>query len=204
MDLPPSQINSINYWPIIQWIILIAFIFFLIYMARVIAKEKESYSDSAKLDTFHGLLLLLPSWWSKTLEKSNLWQFERTDSPYEWFCRLSYENSTHHNLQDELQQYFLQEEILFDPEDSIITSEANHLIKDPLLLSNIKEFLRIEGTATEKQIERVYIDSCWISLKNNSKHIYHFMSYSSVLNGSLEGPYFEEVLKRLKMKEASS
>lgn len=199
MEIAPSQINSINYSLILEWIFVIACILGLIKVAHIIGREKETYLESATTQIFHGLKLLIPSWWTKTLEKNNEWKFERTDTHYEWMSILLLKDLQLTNLEAESKHFFQEAGILFDLEETQINQIPANLIKSEMLLDNIQEFVRFEGMATEKIIERIYLDSCWIILKNNPQKVYHLMSYSSVLNGSLEGPYFEEMLKRAEL-----
>ena len=51
--------------------------------------------------------------------------------------------------------------------------------------------LRVEGKATEKVINRLYLDIYLFQYKEDA---YFFISRSSVLNGIVEGPFFEEMI----------
>ena len=56
--------------------------------------------------------------------------------------------------------------------------------------------VRLEGTATQEQTERLYYDA-FLVREIKSGHYLYAESKSSILNGLVEGPYFEEVMLRL-------
>ena len=62
-------------------------------------------------------------------------------------------------------------------------------------LGNIKVY-RHEGMATENDIKRVYMDIA-IAITEDGTSL-KAVSRSSILNGCVEGPYFEKVLENLK------
>ena len=55
--------------------------------------------------------------------------------------------------------------------------------------------IEVGGTATENTIDRIYYD---IAMIRSDNEILICESKSSILNGAVEGPYFEEVLKRIR------
>ena len=86
--------------------------------------------------------------------------------------------------------------ILFDEENSVIHNPTDFLEKD-FIKSGEYEMLRLEGTATEDGQERLYYDAFIVRHIDQGQYLYA-ESRSSILNGLVEGPYFEEVMLRLE------
>ena len=76
----------------------------------------------------------------------------------------------------------------------IIFDEPDNLEK--FQLDKIK-VARMEGMSTINGIERAYFD---IFVCEYHGKVLIGKSHSSILNGCVEGPYFEEVLQRLKVQ----
>lgn len=201
-NVPPSQLGAFPTDLVLEWTLLLIIIALLAYTARTISREKTTYVQEAVSLTFDGFILLIPKWWHPSIQEAQLLHFYRADTHYDWyaeFCMI--EASPQTLLHQYVQAYWKNADIIFD-EDVIKTTQADYVLKNVDLVAQIQSFIRLEGTATEKEIERIYLDSCWIQLKRNPSQIYHFYSLSSVLSGSIEGPYFEEILKNLAMKNS--
>lgn len=187
---------------IIEWGLLALFFLGLIYTMIVIKEEKQSYQDSAVPFTFRKLQLLLPSWWSKTLEDENQVCFERTDTRYDWKATLKYLpfSELEHKSLPAIEESFLEliknKELLFDEVNSVVHTPSD-FSQHPLVLTGEWEIVRLEGTASEKMIERLYYDAYMIRDHRDKAH-YFCESRSSVLNGLVEGPYFEEMMNKAR------
>ena len=194
-NLPPSfKIHATNWfsshWA--SWLILLIGLCILIYTLKVIASEKSSYHEDGSWINWKFLVLFIPAWWSKIEDQEEL-RFHRSDTHYDWYfsvqiikqnCALSAKDN-----------YLQQHQIVLD-EDCVHTKQASFVLKNPETLKEVLDFYRIESTATEKEQERIYLDCCWIKFRN--EQIIQLISKSSVLNGGIEGPYAEEVLKEIK------
>lgn len=190
---------------IFEWGILALFILGLIYTMIVIREEKSSYEDSAVPYAFKRLSLLLPSWWTKTFEDQNTVCFERTDTRYDWKATLKYIAFTQEEKEQLLpiEESFLKiihdKELLFDEINSVVHTPSdfeNH----PLVLGGQWEIVRLEGTASERHVERLYYDAYMIRDHEDQAH-YFCESRSSVLNGIVEGPYFEEMMNKAQKSD---
>lgn len=185
---------------IIEWGLLALFFLGLIYTMIVIREEKQSYQDSAVAFTFKKLQLLLPSWWTKTSEQEDQVCFERTDTRYDWKATLNYLPFGPEELNDlpSIEESFLaiikNKELLFDEVNSVVHTPSD-FSEHPLVVSGEWEIVRLEGTASEKMIERLYYDAYMIRDHGDKAH-YFCESRSSVLNGLVEGPYFEEMMNK--------
>lgn len=166
------------------WSLLFALLLFLSYSAFAIKAEKDIYLKTAKKFSLDELELLIPSWW---LQQTCTPHFIHFQSPYSWQCHLRYEESNK-NAQDILIQELALKKIIMD-EDQIIKNNF------PNKLGPSFSFERTEGTGTKNEEERVYIDL--LVIKKNQK-TWIMSSESAVLSGCVEGPYFEEMITRLK------
>lgn len=182
---------------IIEWSIFAAVIIALIYTMIVIKEEKRSYQENARPVQFHALKLLVPSWWTQTLNEKDKICFERTDTRYEWKATLSLKPmQTDRTVEESLLEWLKEKDVLFDEQNSVIHNpESFH--RHPCVESGEWEIVRLEGTATQAQIERVYLDTYLIRDKKEGLH-YFCESRSSVLNGLIEGPYFEEMMNNVE------
>jgi hypothetical protein len=182
-----------------EWLIFGAIILFAIYTMIAIREEKEAYIENAVELEMKNFMFFLPSWWTKTSDDAdeNYISFERTDTRYDWKAELQWFDGS-----DELDKLSIDEilikklrdlKLIFDPEESHAGV--------PLALEEFLPYkegridiIHIEGTATEDQSERVYFDSYLIKDLLNNSYILA-KSRSSVLNGGVEGPYFEEMMR---------
>jgi hypothetical protein len=82
---------------------------------------------------------------------------------------------------------------------NLIFDEDTSIVQAPSMLVEIHqqgiEALRIEGTATEDSEHRVYYDA--FIIQGDKGHLY-LESRSSILNGLLEGPFFEQTISKIK------
>jgi len=162
-------------------------------MAFTIKNETNVALNDGKSFEFGGLLFILPLWWSETFNSNERVIFERTDTRYDWkatFQKFEIDLKEKENLQNVFEKYALNEKLIFDEENVIIQVPKN--IKSFHEL-NI-EALRIEGTATQDNEHPIYID---ILIFMNCADIFIVESRSSILNGLLEGPFFEQMIANI-------
>jgi hypothetical protein len=179
------------------WLAVLGFLGFLFYNARLIKKERDVYLTEG-LEYRLGLFYLwLPNWWTQrqptllneySTEKI---EFFRSDTHYDWFCQFHLTSirpsASLQLIADELLQSL---QIALDPEISF--QQPSFEFTKPL------ECLRMEGTGTRDDEDRIYLDLCLLRMENEQALI--GLSLSSILNGCVEGPYFEEALKRIRKK----
>jgi hypothetical protein len=183
---------------ILEWIAF-AFIFgFGIYTMIVIKNEKKNYLANAREITFKIFKLKVPTWWGEIPTDSNdELCFKRLDTRYEWEAKFIW-NPTGDKIDlIELFKNKIQErKILFDEDTSIIYNPSDFQ-NGPLVKSGRFEMVRLEGTATADRHERLYYDAFIVREIESGAYLYA-ESKSSVLNGLVEGPYFEEVMISLE------
>lgn len=187
-----------------EWSILVSLLLFLGYAMRKIATENRAYKDDSYYVQFEALRFSIPNWWTQEILNSHSLRFYRSDTSYNWqslfqWVPIKPEKNTLETIFD---QYLLDNKIEFDPEVIVETNPA-HLFTDKEIAQYFSEFIRVEGTATKDNTDRVYLDL--VLFRHTNEHGYfELSSLSSVLNGGVEGPYFEEALKsaRLIKKDA--
>lgn len=181
---------------ILDWLILIVLILGAIYTMRIIGEEKSSFKEDSYEVRFDGLSLMIPNWWTIVKEAPHHLRFERTDTRYDWYALFSYipDHDTK-SLPDLLEDKLNREEIEFDM-DVVFETDSRVLFRDSEIQEHFQEVIRVEGKASQKVTERIYYD-VYIMRAQNDKGYFIFESWSSVLNGLVEGPYFEESLSEL-------
>ena len=188
---------------LLDWFILALFILGAIYTMIIIVKEKKSFKDEAYDLVFGPLTLPVPRWWTQTDQgqgdNGESWiKFERTDTRYDWFAKFHFiPGHQEKPLEKLLEEKLDLEEMSYDEHEVQIETDSRVLFRDPHSKVHFQEVIRVEGTATQKIIERVYYDIYLVRGLNEAGY-FIFESRSSVLNGSLEGPFFEECLSELR------
>jgi len=176
---------------IFWWTLLILVLAFAIYAALVIKNEKVEALSTGKKLLFHGFEFNIPRWWTMTTEEDNKLVFERTDTRYDWKSKFHWVPNPSGDLQDTFEKMATKRNLIFDEDTSIVQA--------PSMLVEIHqqgiEALRIEGTATEDSEHRVYYDA--FIIQGDKGHLY-LESRSSILNGLLEGPFFEQTISKIK------
>lgn len=182
-----------------EWLSLFLLMGLGAYTMWVIKNEKKIYIENARAIDFKTFRLFVPSWWGDCPTGSeNEICFKRTDTRYEWEARFTWNPSGENRDLIELFKHHIEErKILFDEDSSIIYNPSDFK-QNPLILSGRYEMVRLEGTATAEQEERLYYDAFLIRDKESGVFLYA-ESKSSILNGLIEGPYFEEVMNRLEL-----
>lgn len=181
---------------ILDWLILIALILGAIYIMRIIGQEKSSFKDESYEVRFDGLSLMIPNWWTIVKEAPHFLRFERTDTRYDWYALFSYiPEHGDKSLPDLLEDKLNREGIEFDM-DVVFETDSRVLFRDSEIQEHFQEVIRVEGKASQNVTERIYYD-VYIMRAQDDKGYFIFESWSSVLNGLVEGPYFEESLSEL-------
>ena len=168
---------------------------------RIIRRESSTMLEESNPITFNGLILHIPRWWTQTGFDDNSIQFERTDTRYDWYARFSwFPESSKIPLTDILHEKVEKDELDYDKDDVTIETDSRVLFRNENIQTRFKEMIRVEGKASEKIENRIYLDLCLI--RDHERNGYYlFESRSSVLNGMVEGPFFEEVLAELEIKK---
>lgn len=163
-----------------------------------IKNEKNDYLKTAVTFEFHGLRFMVPRWWTKTLDEKNLVSFERKDTRYDWIAKFtSFIDESQTPLEKLFKEKIKELGLIFDQDSSVIYNPTDFK-KNKYVGEGKLEIVRIEGTATENEIERVYFDG--VLIRNiNSKECLFCSSRSGVLNGGIEGPFFEEAVINFEM-----
>lgn len=173
------------------WIFSILTLFMLFYAAIKIKNEPNDYLKKSSIFSFNGFLLRIPSWWTPIINKNDLIRFERTDTRYDWFAEFWIKET---NLSSDilLSKLISSLKVTFDEKDDFeqITIQSSNDQKITIT--------RKEGMSTIDGIERAYFD-LFIANVGESKVLVG-KSHSSILNGCVEGPYFEEVIQRLEIE----
>lgn len=179
-----------------EWLILVALIVGALYTLKIIGQEKSSFKDDSYEVRFGDLSLMIPNWWTLTDQKPSCLKFERTDTRYDWYSLFAYfpdhENKSMPTL---LEEKLNLEMIEFDM-DVVFETDSRVLFRDDKIQEQFQEVIRVEGKGSQNVIERLYYD-IYIMRRLNDKGYFIFESKSSVLNGLVEGPYFEESLSEL-------
>lgn len=183
---------------ILGWLIVLAFIGGGFYTMKVIGQEKTSFKDDSYQVTFGNLKLMIPNWWSITEQTDHALRFERTDTRYDWYATFTYFPAHEgKDLPKLLEEKLNSEEIEFD-EDVVFETDSRVLFRDSAVQEYFQEVIRVEGKASQRVVDRIYYD-LYLTRAQNDPGFFIFESRSSVLNGLVEGPYFEESLSELEL-----
>lgn len=186
---------------VFEWLSLFLLMGLGVYTMWIIKNEQKTYIKNARTVLFKKFKLLIPSWWGEIpTNLENELSFKRLDSRYDWEARFTW-NATgdHRDLIELFKQHIEKRKILFD-EDSSIIYNPNDFQGGALIKSGLYEMVRLEGTATQDRQERLYYDAFLIREKESGAFLYA-ESKSSVLNGLVEGPYFEAVMTKMELAE---
>lgn len=163
---------------------------------KIIGEEKSSFKDESYEVRFSNLSLMIPNWWSIVGQTPEQLRFERTDTRYDWYAHFTY--YPQHNgktLPLLLEEKLDLEKIEFDM-DVVFETDSRVLFRDSDIQEYFQEIIRVEGKASQNVVDRIYYD-IYLMRSQNDPGYFIFESRSSVLNGLVEGPYFEESLSEL-------
>lgn len=183
---------------VFDWIVLLLILGAAFYTLKIIGEEKSSFQDDSYQAQFGELSLMIPNWWSITQQTEQHLKFERTDTRYDWYALYQYfpdhENKSMPKL---LEEKLNLEKIEFDL-DVVFETDSRVLFRDSKIQEMFQEVIRVEGKASQDVVDRIYYD-VYIMRALEDKGYFIFESKSSVLNGLVEGPYFEESLAELSL-----
>ncbi len=184
-----------------EWLALILLLGLGVYTMWVIKNEKKTYIKNARTIVFKNFKLFIPTWWGEVPTNSeNELCFQRLDTRYEWKATFTWNpEGNKGDLIELFKEHIVQRKILFDEDTSIIYNPSDFR-EGALILSGLYEMVRLEGTATEDRQERLYYDAFLIRQKETGAFLYA-ESRSSILNGLVEGPYFEAVMTRMELAD---
>ncbi|MFP5491842.1 MAG: hypothetical protein ACLGG0_10090 [Bacteriovoracia bacterium] len=190
--------NVLNH--LFDWVILLLILGAAIYTLKIVRQESTDFIDESFEVEFGKLNLPIPRWWSISRQENNLIQFERTDTRYDWYARFEFfPGGNEISLPDILHNKIESEELDYDKDDVVIETNSQHLFKDADTQKYFTEVIRVEGKASQRIEDRVYFDMYLFRHKAENGY-YLCESRSSVLNGLVEGPFFEECLSLMKIK----
>lgn len=179
-----------------DWMILLLIFGTAVYTMKIIGEEKSSFKDESYEVQFENLSLMIPNWWSIVEQAPNSLRFERTDTRYDWYAIYQYlSQHSGKTLPEILEEKLNEQNIEFDM-DVVFETDSRVLFRDSEIQEHFQEIIRVEGKASENVVERIYYD-IYIMRSQNDSGYFIFESKSSVLNGLVEGPYFEESLAEL-------
>ena len=190
--------NVLNH--LFDWALLLLLIGAALYTLKIVRQESTDFLDESFEVEFGKISLPIPRWWSITHQEKYLIQFARTDTRYDWYARFEFfpgENEV--SLPDILHNKIESEELDYDKHDVVIETNSQHLFKDSDTQKYFIEVIRVEGKASQRIEDRVYFDMYLFRHKAENGY-YLCESRSSVLNGLVEGPFFEECLSLMKIK----
>jgi len=179
-----------------DWLVVIVLILGAIYTMKIIGEEKSTFKDDSYEVQFGRLSLMIPNWWSITDQTNNHLRFERTDTRYDWYANFSYfPDHGGKSMPDLLSEKLDLEGVEFDM-DVVFETDSRVLFRDDEIQEYFQEIIRVEGKASQNVTERIYYDIYLMRAQDDAGY-FIFESRSSVLNGLVEGPYFEESLAEL-------
>lgn len=179
-----------------EWLLLLSLIGGAIYTLKIIGEEKSTFKDDSYEVQFSNLSLMIPNWWSIVGQTPEQLRFERTDTRYDWYANFTY--YPQHDgkpLPKLLEEKLDLEKIEFDM-DVVFETDSRVLFRDSEIQEYFQEIIRVEGKASQNVVDRIYYD-IYLMRSQNDPGYFIFESRSSVLNGLVEGPYFEESLAEL-------
>ncbi|MDA9189659.1 hypothetical protein N9O57_01625 [bacterium] len=180
-----------------QLLPVIVGIFLILFAIYSIRKEDRSYPKLG-IDYFlQGVTIKVPPWWTqveKDSQKLNRLTFKRTDTRYEWHASFSYHFEDLASVEEKYKEIIKSKGILFDEVPSVIHRDQTA----PKLIRHYKDTqaVRIESTATGPDSKRMYFDLTLIYFPSKGAYLL-CENQSSVLNGMVEGPFYDKVLKNL-------
>jgi hypothetical protein len=179
-----------------DWLVLATLIGLALYTLKIIGQEKSSFKQESYEVQFGDLALMIPNWWTLTSQTAEQLKFERTDTRYDWYALYTYiPKHEGKDLPKLLEEKLNLEGIEFDM-DVVFETDSRVLFRDDRIQEQFQEVIRVEGKASQRVVDRIYYD-IYLMRRLNDEGYFIFESWSSVLNGLVEGPYFEESLSEL-------
>jgi len=176
-----------------SWSILTLILAYLVYTSIVIKEENLSYIENAKQINLQNYSFLVPSWWKNNKKTEDELTFIRSDQNYDWKSFFKIYEFNDEDLLEFYAERLKELTIFLDEKDSIVLDDQHLRYKFKNISPN--KIVHIESMGTENSERRIYLSSYIIQIENK---IILANSLSSVLNGMLEGPYFEQVVYSLE------
>ncbi len=177
-----------------DWLILLGLLGAGVLTLRAIRREASTFKDASFPYALNELIVPVPRWWTCTRQEPHQLQFERTDTRYDWYARFQWVPEIQERpLHEILAQKVEADELDYDKEDVAITTDPRVLFRHESARTRFTEALRVEGKASQRIEERIYLD-LYLFRCPGSGGYFLCESRSSVLNGMVEGPFFEEAL----------
>ncbi len=191
--------NVLNH--LFDWLILGALLAGACYTLVIIRRESSDFIDDSYEVRFGRLSLPIPEWWTITKQEDQRIEFARTDTRYDWYARFEFHpGQADRPLHELLNAKVEAEELDYDKDDVVLETMPSHVFKEPATREYFPEVIRVEGKASQRIEERVYFDM-YLFRGPAEDGYYLFESRSSVLNGLVEGPFFEESISRMVIRE---
>lgn len=204
------SISSIQSWSIVLLgtIIIVPILWAL---WKIYLEYTESF-PYGKLIHLGKLNFSVPPWWktndsdsdsdsdTKTeFKKENAWEFTRPETNYGFKASFLHFDSTE-NLVELANRSLLNELIVFD-KSAEYTNDSHKIFLHNNIIEKISDSYRMEGLATFNEEKRIYLDWIFFRLNEEIKTTYSFRYQSSVLAGTVEGPFFERVLHSISLEK---
>jgi hypothetical protein len=184
-----------------EWFLLLTGLVGALYTLKIIGQERSTFREECYEVAFGRLSLMIPNWWTITEQTDQSLKFERTDTRYDWFARFQYFPDHQGKSVPQLLEDKLNLEVIEYDMDVVFETDSRVLFRDDQVQELFQEVTRVEGQGSQNVVDRIYYD-IYVMKALNDPGYFIFESRSSVLNGLLEGPYFEESLSELGLKNA--
>ena len=184
----------------INLLIILTFLALLLYTAIVVFVEAAAYRANARPLFFRHFCFALPSWWRESSRGQGFVIFERNDISLDW--SVKFEAIPYDPLPPEaiMAKLVGDRRIVFDMGTGAVLVTEDFQDRAEVQNGDL-EIVRIEGTATESEEGRIYYD-IFLFKDNKNGQLIVCESKSSVLNGMVEGPYFEEAILNYRYLDA--
>ena len=176
----------------INILIILVFLALLLYTAIVVFEEAAAYRAHARPLFFAHFCFALPSWWRECSRGEGFVIFERNDISLDWSVKFEAIPYDPLPLEEIMAKLVGKRRIVFDMDAGAILTTEDFQGRAEVQNGDL-EIVRIEGTATESEEGRIYYD-IFLFKDNKNRQLLVCESKSSVLNGMVEGPYFEEAV----------
>jgi hypothetical protein len=186
---------------VFEWLSLVLLMGLGVYTMWIIKNEQKTYIKNSRVVAFKQFKLFTTTWWGEIpTDSEDELCFKRLDTRYDWEARFIWNSAgDHRDLIELFKEHIHHRKILFDEDTSIIYNPTDFRDSE-LITSGLYEMVRLEGTATADRQDRLYYDAFLIREIKSGSFLYA-ESKSSILNGLVEGPYFEAVMTRLELVE---
>ena len=183
-----------------SWLILCSLIIALLYTALVVKNERSRYLKQGQWTVFGDYQLLIPPWWTPTLHSPQALSYARTDYPSDWHAHFERKP-----CDPILTAPRYCSSRMHPPPSTIRPPVSGNYRRMPALCSTPKIASHwppppcaSSGPAGQFSTQRCHLDL--LVIKHRHCPYYDlFYSWSSILYGLMEGPYFDEVLRGLRL-----